>query len=439
MEISDTTVTRKLHSFSIRNDVFRDYLYSKGVPKHIIYFEDDNLDESYKTAVRIFEYADNQNLDLEILAKNFKTENRVVILENEVVVNQDLNLPREVTYAKKGSDGNEIYSEQIKYSINNQINREVINSVQISSEEPVNDQKYEGILSSADFTENQKSIIQSQFPIEEISLHDVVWDEEIFYDQEKIKLGTAKILFDRCSYYFLSDIHYSPAEGNFEYEQIENLSQFDCENEILYPEPVEIATCGDCLLFPVDKKHRLPEDYVPEVVDLTEFGSSYELSNDSIEDFRMLWKAIVAQGFNPNITSGYRSYQNQVETFQYWVDFQITIYGYSPAEAELRANTISAKPGFSEHQLGTTIDLNAVECEDFSGTCPFNEEMWEWLDANSYRYGFIRSYPDGKEVETGYIPEPWHFRWLGKEIAKEYFSQRDSVTLNQFLDRRRFE
>lgn len=89
-----------------------------------------------------------------------------------------------------------------------------------------------------------------------------------------------------------------------------------------------------------------------------------------------------------------------------------------------------AKPGHSEHQLGTTIDLTAPEIDGDSASANFKETAaYKWLSENAYKYGFVMSYPSGRD--TGYIFEPWHWRYLGVEAAKEI--RTNKMTIQEYL------
>ena len=85
----------------------------------------------------------------------------------------------------------------------------------------------------------------------------------------------------------------------------------------------------------------------------------------------------------------------------------------------------SAKPGYSEHQLGLAVDLNETE-ERFDQT-----KEYKWLKTNSYKYGVIERYPKGKEFITGYGYEPWHYRYLGVDLATKVFTE--NVTYEEYL------
>ena len=120
-------------------------------------------------------------------------------------------------------------------------------------------------------------------------------------------------------------------------------------------------------------------------------------------------------GIKLKIISGFRSYEYQEKIYNIYVkEF-----------GEERANTFSAKPGYSEHQTGLAIDI----CEDsdkFIGT-----KEAKWLQENAYKFGFIIRYPKGKEEKTGYKYEPWHLRYVGKKHAKKIYC--NNITLEEYL------
>jgi D-alanyl-D-alanine carboxypeptidase len=92
---------------------------------------------------------------------------------------------------------------------------------------------------------------------------------------------------------------------------------------------------------------------------------------------------------------------------------------------------VSARPGHSEHQLGTTADISNADV-GYRLTEEFGETpAGRWLAENAWRYGFVLSYPEGAEAVTGYKYEPWHFRWVGEAAAA---AVRDSgLTLHEWL------
>lgn len=116
-------------------------------------------------------------------------------------------------------------------------------------------------------------------------------------------------------------------------------------------------------------------------------------------------------GIDLSIVSGYRSYQTQVSTYNYWLSKNNNNVEY--------VDTFSARPGHSQHQLGTAIDFSSSEIGDVLGDSFDNTNASKWLIENAYKYGFVISYPKGHENVTGYKYESWHYRYIGKENALE--------------------
>jgi zinc D-Ala-D-Ala carboxypeptidase len=129
-----------------------------------------------------------------------------------------------------------------------------------------------------------------------------------------------------------------------------------------------------------------------------------------IPDLRAMAAAAKAAGKPIAIRSAYRSYATQVATFNAWVQKS----GYQ------QALLYAARPGHSEHQLGTTIDVRSAS----SATAPWEYSDWgqtpagRWMRNHSWKYGFVMSYPKGKRRQSCYGYEPWHFRYYGRATAK---------------------
>jgi D-alanyl-D-alanine carboxypeptidase len=126
-------------------------------------------------------------------------------------------------------------------------------------------------------------------------------------------------------------------------------------------------------------------------------------------------------GYSIKASSAFRTYETQKILFNNAVNS-----GKADALISL------AKPGYSEHQLGTTVDVTSSSIDYASASGDFYKTPEsDWLKENAYLYGFIQSYPLGKESITGYKSEPWHYRYLGIEKAKEI---KDSgLTITEFL------
>jgi D-alanyl-D-alanine carboxypeptidase len=169
---------------------------------------------------------------------------------------------------------------------------------------------------------------------------------------------------------------------------------------------------GDYLLALVSKDTLLKSDYIPS--DLQPVPShmkpsySMQLRAAALHNLELLWNAAAYDGVELHIRSAYRSYSTQAGLFA----------DYASRHGEEEANRFSARPGQSEHQLGTTVDFGGTAV-DFSAA--FAETpQGKWLADNAWYFGFAMSYPAGKENVTGYIFEPWHFRFIGIEEAAEW-------------------
>jgi D-alanyl-D-alanine carboxypeptidase len=117
------------------------------------------------------------------------------------------------------------------------------------------------------------------------------------------------------------------------------------------------------------------------------------------------------------LNSGYRSYDTQVAVH----DRQVKRLGLKAGEA------LAARPGYSEHQTGLAADVSAAGQGCTIQVCFAKTKAGKWLAANAWQYGFILRYPDGQTATTGYQFEPWHFRYVGVELATEMKSQNIAV------------
>jgi len=186
-----------------------------------------------------------------------------------------------------------------------------------------------------------------------------------------------------------------------------------------------LVTCGD-ILAPLNKGTRLADDCAPNDLETLageiSTGGSQELRAETHGALKQLFAAALKDGHRLYVASSYRSYRTQVDTFQYHVN-NLGI---------VQAERISARPGHSEHQMGTTADVTSASAgfglDSFAGTAEA-----AWIEANSWRFGFVVSYPSGTEGITGYSYEPWHIRFVGVDAAKRV--EESGKTLHEFLSR----
>ena len=148
----------------------------------------------------------------------------------------------------------------------------------------------------------------------------------------------------------------------------------------------------------------VPADYQP---DLVEYGE-YLIDKSCLEALQELLIACQQEGFEYSVNSIYRSLEDQQEIW----DSRYAQYleeGMTEAEALAQVSSSVAVPGYSEHHLGLAVDLGG------------SDEMYQWIQENCWKYGFIIRYPEGKTEATGIIYEPWHLRYLGMELALEIY------------------
>ena len=153
----------------------------------------------------------------------------------------------------------------------------------------------------------------------------------------------------------------------------------------------------------VNKKYGLPKDYNPGV------------NKEANEALKRMQADASAIGLDLKLVSGFRSYNTQYNLYN----------NYVRINGQAKADTFSARPGYSEHQTGLAFDVGSTK-GSFANTAES-----KWLEQNCHLYGFIIRYPKGKTSITGYIYEPWHIRYLGVDTATKV--KQTGLTLEEYL------
>jgi D-alanyl-D-alanine carboxypeptidase len=181
-----------------------------------------------------------------------------------------------------------------------------------------------------------------------------------------------------------------------------------------YSEPTSLWTL-------VNKSHPIASSYVPANLispDLLK-SDTETLRKDTIQDLTAMFNSAKDEGVTLKIASAYRSY-----------DYQNKIFSALAASVGTdKANQSIALPGQSEHQTGLALDIASSSSLCYIETCFSGTSAGQWLAQNSYKFGFILRYPEGKEKLTQYIYEPWHFRYVGKDLAGAIY--RSGLTLDE--------
>lgn len=160
----------------------------------------------------------------------------------------------------------------------------------------------------------------------------------------------------------------------------------------------------------VNSGYRIPDNYTPDLVYVC--GSSERLDSRVAKHYENMFEAASKDGVYLTPCSGYRSYERQEINYNNKIGYYESL-GYSKEDAAVKAATIIMPPGSSEHNLGYAMDIVCVD-EWFEDTDEF-----QWLMKNAQDYGFILRYPKDKQDITKVTYEPWHWRYVGVEAAKE--------------------
>lgn len=170
----------------------------------------------------------------------------------------------------------------------------------------------------------------------------------------------------------------------------------------------------------VNKYNGFDSEFVPS--DLVDVNIKYAYAGHQIrtevnDQFVVMAKAALKENIKLIINSSYRSFKDQDKTYNILVN----------SKGKKEADVLAARPGYSEHQSGLAIDVttNLEDDEEF-----INTEAFTWLKNNSYKYGFILRYPSDKEDITGYSYEPWHYRYVGIDVAKKIYNE--NITFDEY-------
>lgn len=176
-----------------------------------------------------------------------------------------------------------------------------------------------------------------------------------------------------------------------------------------------------CLIL-VNKWNDIPDNYE---VDLTELANGQSVDTRIYPALREMLDTARSANVYPMVVSGYRTAEKQQNLlYEKIADYKAE--GYSDTVAITKAEAWVAVPGTSEHQLGIAVDINA------DGIRSTGEAVYEWLNQNSYKFGFVRRYPADKTEITGVIDEPWHYRYVGVDAATEIYNQ--GICLEEYLN-----
>ena len=161
----------------------------------------------------------------------------------------------------------------------------------------------------------------------------------------------------------------------------------------------------------LNRKYKLPDGYVPKLTEAVK-GSGVKMDYRVAPHYQEMYNAAKKDGITLTPVSGYRSYERQKNNFENQIKEYMN-QGMNKVDATVKASQIRLLPGTSEHNAGIAMDICSLS-ETFENTKEF-----KWLQAHAHEYGFIMRYPKDKVNVTKIIYEPWHYRYVGTDLAKQ--------------------
>ena len=164
-------------------------------------------------------------------------------------------------------------------------------------------------------------------------------------------------------------------------------------------------------------------------LDLVQADETHQIDRQCYEALMAMLSDCVAAGHDPELRSAYRTMDYQIMLHENKIKYY-TDRRYSLEDAKKYAAQVVAVPGTSEHQLGLAVDIADRTFRDLTDE-QANTATQQWLMTHCWEYGFILRYPKGTTNHTGIIYEPWHYRYVGLEMAKEITES--GLTLEEYL------
>ena len=227
--------------------------------------------------------------------------------------------------------------------------------------------------------------------------------------------------------YFIYDYFYDYLEYQKNNLSLANRNIIEIINTKRNNEYYENTTASDISkkdLMLVNKYHYLDDTYTPDnLVTISQDYSWGELGSqkateETVNAFIKMWKAAKEEGYHLMVSSSYRTYKKQDAVYKDYEDSRGIEY----------ADTIAARPGYSEHQTGYALDI--FEKNNSSQKTFHETEVYLWLKDNAHYYGFILRYPEDKENITGYSFESWHYRYVGTDVATYIYNNK--ITFDEY-------
>lgn len=228
----------------------------------------------------------------------------------------------------------------------------------------------------------------------------------------------------------INDDYYIVANTNIYLKYVNEIndtrSLIEYVNTNAYKTPYEDAVKSDTsknILMIANKYYSLdtykPDDLVEVESDYCLQGNNY-LRKEAYEAYKQMADAARSENIYFYISTSYRSYDYQSYFYNRYLD---------QYKDQTIVDTFSARPGYSDHQTGLVVDIRK---HNYTFDSMYDSEEINWLLNNSYKYGFILRYPQGKETATGYEYEWWHYRYVSKEVATYIYEH--NITFDEYYE-----
>lgn len=253
--------------------------------------------------------------------------------------------------------------------------------------------------------------------------HDLFTNDEINYIQDNnIDIDNLNKYLKYKTFNLYKYFDYEKIRIDYNYTHLESINFYNNPNYFKFYQAPKLAPFLNTSIVLINKSHYIERNFKPKnLVDIVNYNVDYiKRENENIllvkevlEHYQQLYEDAKKQGYLFVVYSGYRSYDKQEHLFY---------------NVNNENDSISAVPGFSEHHSGYAVDISTID----HGLTNYLEDSKEynWLKNNCYKYGFILRFPKGKENITGYLYEPWHYRYVG-HIAADIMNK--DLTLEEFL------
>ena len=318
------------------------------------------------------------------------------------------------------SSRNIIFKFKYDYALNNPNNKTLNKAFESNDYKEKNLDKYKNIKyqNHKNLIKNINTLLDKKYTTREISMilaHGSDEDVVEFAKKDKVKYLEEFYSYPYAKLkYYDRYLKYTNEEGEDEETTI-LLVNLNLDKEV-YTDCVKVD--GNKIDVLVNKHFCVDKDFIPK--DLVTVKKEYTIDGDektrakkeAMDAAITMIKAAEKEGQKLLINSGYRSYSDQQEVY----DTYFKLYG------ENYVKKYVVNPGFSEHQTGLAFDFASGNKNVFKESTEY-----EWMINNSYKYGFCYRYQKKKEGFTQIKEEPWHFRYVGKKIAKKIYDEKISL------------